>query len=102
MKQRALAQRLEGRSQSAALDDAAHVVGDGGQNLSHAGSRGVGHLDQLFEFLPRFRRIDGLRSQPDTVGNRRGAAADVECGAAIEQHDIARAGPFCHRARRAR
>src|SRR5688572_9714615 len=94
MVQRALAQALEGSRDAAAFDNAAHMLGDGAQNLRHAGSRGVGHCNQLFEFLPRLGRIDGLRREPDPVGNRRRAAADVEGGAAVEQHDIARGALF--------
>jgi hypothetical protein len=29
------------------------VVGDSGENFSHAGSGGIGHGDQICEFLPR-------------------------------------------------
>ena len=61
------------------------MLGDGGENLSHAKLGGVGHFNQLRKFLPRFPRIDGFRRELDAVLNRRGTAADVERGAAVKQ-----------------
>src|SRR5919106_6180126 len=78
MEEGSIAQDRQRRLSLPALDDLPHMFGDAGQNFSHGESRGVGHLDQLFELSPRFPRIDRFSSQPDSVLDRRGVGADVE------------------------
>src|SRR4030095_9504399 len=64
------------------------MLGDGGQNFSHERSRSVGHLDQLFEFLPRFSRIDRFSRESESILNRRGASAYIDRSGAVEQNHI--------------